>query len=366
MPPKKYRKLDPISHIHKRPDMYVGSIKSKKENDEWTINNLHAENIEFSKKDISYSQGLLRIFVEALSNSIDNVWRSENSETICTSIKVTIDKDTNKVTVWNDGMSIPVEKDDDHNIYIPELIFGHLLSGSNYDDSEDRYTSGRNGLGIKLTNVFSNSFKIKVLDPNSGLLYEKEWKNNMRDSLKEKISKTKNKKGYTEVSWIPDFEKFKLKKYTNNILNLYHRYVYDAAMITGVNVYLNNQKIKVKNLSDYSKLFPNENNEILVLKSKDCNVVLTPSSRTDFEHMAFTNGVYNKDGGVHIEKWSKDIFKPLLQKINKPKKPQLTIKDIKKYFRLFINCKVINPEFSSQSKTYLTSPEVSTKVDKKI
>lgn len=365
MPPKKYQKLDPISHIHKRPDMYVGSIKSKKEVDEWIINNLHSENITFSKKDISYSQGLLRIFVEALSNAIDNVWRSEDSDTVCTTIKVSIDKDTNRVTIWNDGMSIPVEKDEDHGIYIPELIFGHLLSGSNYDDSEDRYTSGRNGLGIKLTNVFSNSFRVKVLDPDNGLLYEKEWNENMRKPLKEKIKKSKNKKGYTEVSWIPDFEKFKLQKYTSNILNLYHRYVYDAAMITGVNVYLNDEKIKIKNLSDYSKLFPNKHDEILTLRSKDCEVVLTPSSRNDFEHMAFTNGVYNKDGGVHIEKWSKDIFKPLLQKINKPKKPQLNMKDIKKFFRLFINCKVINPEFSSQSKTYLTSPEVSTKVDKK-
>ena len=100
--------------------------------------------------------------------------------------------------------------------------------------------------------------------------------------------------------------------------------------------------------------------ELLSFESKDCKVVLTPSKGHDFEHIAFTNGVFNKDGGVHVEQWSESIFRPLLKKINKPKKPQLNIKDIKKFFRIFIDCKVVNPEFSSQSKTYLSAPNVIT------
>ena len=135
-------------------------------------------------------------------------------------------------------------------------------------------------------------------------------------------------------------------------------------MLTGVNVYLNDKKISFKNLTDYAKCY-GEDGEMLSFKSKDCNVVLTPSKGIEFEHIAFTNGVFNKDGGVHVEQWSESIFRPLLTKINKPKKPQLNIKDVKKFFRIFIDCKVVNPEFSSQSKTYLSAPNVTTKVDKK-
>jgi DNA topoisomerase II len=43
-------------------------------------------------------------------------------------------------------------------MYVPELIFGHLLTGSNYDDDEQKVTGGRNGYGAKLANIFSSSF----------------------------------------------------------------------------------------------------------------------------------------------------------------------------------------------------------------
>ena len=119
-------------------------------------------------------------FVEALSNAIDNVWRSNQTSTPCTKIKVTISSETGEISIWNDGCSIPIEKDEEHNVYIPEMIFGQLLTGSNYDDNGKRLTSGRNGLGIKLTNVFSSEFKVEIFDENSGQLYKKTWTNNMR------------------------------------------------------------------------------------------------------------------------------------------------------------------------------------------
>ena len=193
-PKMKYQKLDQIDHIHKRPDMYVGAIKKKKEINEW-IADLKSENPTIIYKDhVTYSPALLRIFIEALSNAIDNVWRSHNTSTPCTKIKVTISQETGETSVWNDGCSVPIEKDDKHGIYIPEMIFGQLLTGSNYDDNEERLTSGRNGLGIKLTNVFSSEFNIEIFDENSGKLYRKTWENNMRNSKKERISTPKGKK----------------------------------------------------------------------------------------------------------------------------------------------------------------------------
>ena len=79
-------------------------------------------------------------------------------------IKVTIDTDSNKITVWNNGKSIPVEMHKKEQVYIPELIFGHLLTSSNYDDSIKKVTGGRNGYGAKLANIFSKTFKVVVAD----------------------------------------------------------------------------------------------------------------------------------------------------------------------------------------------------------
>jgi DNA topoisomerase-2 len=50
----------------------------------------------------------------------------------------------------------------EHNVYIPELIFGHLLTSSNYDDSIKKVTGGRNGYGAKLTNIFSKKFTLET------------------------------------------------------------------------------------------------------------------------------------------------------------------------------------------------------------
>ncbi len=170
----KYEKLDPISHILKRPDMYVGSLKSQKECNEWIANINDINSPIFVKVDeIKYSPALLRIFVEAVSNAIDNVWRSQEANTPCTKIKIDINRETGEIKVWNDGLGIPIEIDEETGIYNPELIFGHLLTSSNYDDDEERLTSGRNGLGIKLTNVFSKSFKIKIFNKENEKSYAK-------------------------------------------------------------------------------------------------------------------------------------------------------------------------------------------------
>ena len=354
----KYEKIDQIEHIHLRPDMYVGSLKPKKFNNEWVSNSKHTKITKTNS--IKYSDGLVRIFVEAISNAIDNVWRSKDTNNTCKNIKITIDKETGETSIWNDGMCIPIEKNTKTNLYNPELIFGHLLTSSNYDDSKDRYTSGRNGLGIKLTNVFSTKFSIDVSDGNKK--YVRTWTNNMRESGNETITSCK-KKGYTHVSWIPDFEKFKMNGYDNNIIKIYNKIVLDTAMITKVNVFLNDEKIQIKSLLDYAKLFGNDNNNYVSMKSSDCEVVITNNDEhEEYEFIPFTNGVFNKDGGVHVDKWTEDIFRPILNKLNKPNKPHITLKDVKKFFRIFINSVVKNPEFTSQSKTCLSHPQVETNV----
>ena len=149
---KTYQKLSQIEHIQKRPGMYIGSIKKTKEFN-WIYDNDFIQ-----EKEITYSPGFLKIFDEILTNALDH---SERSKTL-NCIKVTFDK--NKISVYNNGEGIPVVLHKDYNVYIPELIFGTLLSGSNYDDLEKRTGAGTNGLGSKLTCIFSKEFTIETVD----------------------------------------------------------------------------------------------------------------------------------------------------------------------------------------------------------
>jgi DNA topoisomerase-2 len=348
----KYSKIDPRSHILHRPDMYTGSTRSREVEDYVADTNT----FKINKKNIKISPAILRIFIEPLSNAIDNVARSNKENTPCTTIKVNVNKETGETSVWNDGSSIAIEVDEDEDCYNHSLIFGQLLTSSNYNDTEERYDiSGRNGLGVKLTSVFSKEFSVKGLDPINKKTFHQVWYENMKTTDEPIIGKTKLKKGYTEVKWTPDFTQFNIKGYTQNIIELYCRYVVDASMLTNVNVYFNDVLIPVNNLKDYSRLYSNFNTkDVLYINNKDSQVVITPSSQ--FQAISFVNGVYTSLGGTHVDAWTEAAFRPIVKKLSTGNGFTFNIGDIKKYFRIFVVSHVVNPEFESQSKHRLESP----------
>ena len=372
MPPKtvvdkkRYQKKDQIEHILLRPDMYVGSIRPRsisefvadKTNDGWRI----------YQKEISTSPAILRIFVEALSNAIDNVERSRKTKTPCTKIKISINSVTGETSIWNDGDIVPIEKDAEQDCYNHSMIFGQLLTGSNYEDEEERVVSGRNGLGIKLTNVFSTKFTVKGFDPKAKKTLSQTWTRNMRDTSGPEIIKETNcKLGYTEVSWTPDFEHFALNKgYTEDIIRLYSRYIIDASMLSKVEVYFNDELIPVKTLTQYSALYDTPTDESLLIKIKDAEVLITPAK--EYQAISFVNGVYTRLGGQHVDSWAEALFRPIVDKFNgksaKSKTPKINITDVRQFFRLFVVSTVVRPEFDGQDKNKLESPAVEAVVKK--
>jgi DNA topoisomerase-2 len=371
--PVNYEKLDHITHIHRRPDTYIGSLRLRSNASEW-IASKELDKI-VKEENVTYSDGLLRIFVEPLSNVIDNVWRSRQNKITVSKIKITIDQETGVTQVWNDGIHIPVELHEKEKIYIPELIFGHLMAGSNMDDEEARLSSGRNGLGVKLLNVFSTSFKIEIYDPEKGLLYTQVWKNNMRNREEPKIrSKKTGKTGYCQITWTPDFEKFHMQKYDETIMRLYAKYCMDAAMITKLPVFFNDKKFVFKTMSDYVSIYPivskdgNKDEKVFMeinpwsydTPEYKTSIVIASSLNEESCEIGFVNGVYTSDGGVHTDAVMNELMSNLLPKFSKN---GITAKDLKPHFMIFVNAWVPNPEFSTQSKTKLRSPPMPFKME---
>ena len=356
---KKYVKKDQLSHVLLRPEMYIGAVSLRLSEEYIAIQNKDLS-YEIIKKDIKTSPAILRIFIEILSNAIDNYQRSVENKIPCSYIKVYIDKETGETKVVNDGDFIPIKIDETEKMYNHTLIFGNLLSGSNFDDEQDRYVSGRNGIGATACNIFSKKFTIHALDPDNKKTFEQTWTNNMRDIAEPIIGKAKTSKAYTSISYFPDFEKFGLKGYTDDIISQYMKYIIDTSILTKVKVYFNDNLIPVNNLTLYSKLFDCHTDETISFKGSNSECVLTPSK--EFEMVTFVNGIFTKLGGTHLDAWSDAIFRPLLEKINKKGKPQLNIKDIKQYFRIFVIATVVNPHFESQSKYKLESPKIEASV----
>ncbi len=175
--------------------MYIGS--TKKESSTMWLYNENGGDVEpiIHQKEISYVPGLYKIYDEILVNARDHVIRcKEEKKEACTVIKVNIDKETGKIIVWNNGAGVPVVMHQKENKYVPSLIFGELLAGSNFDDTDKRKVGGMNGLGAKLTNIYSTEFEIETLDAENNKKFYQKFTNNMYDREEPKVTSAKEKK----------------------------------------------------------------------------------------------------------------------------------------------------------------------------
>lgn len=351
-----YVKQDPITHILTRPDMYVGSKSFELQSEYLWVSG------SIVKKEILVSPALTRTFIEILSNAIDNFERGQNNTTSPKMSYIKVNLTPTECEIINDGSVIPIEYNEKEKIYNHTLIFGHLLSGSNYDDSEKRYTSGRNGLGAKLTNVLASSFTVEGVDPSNKEKLAQTWTNNMKDTKGPVITKTTRSTGYTSVKWRWDLNWFGIKGgISQNILDLFGMFVLNAAMITGLNVQLNGEKLPNKP-SKFFELFDGAGADILKLENDHSKVFVSQSRSSEFECFSFVNGIQTKNGGKHVTAWVEAVCRPLIDKLkgrSKKNETSLTLKDVKPFFKFFVITRVPNPEFDGQEKNELKGPSIS-------
>lgn len=361
-----YQKLSQLEHILKRPDTYIGSVEKNKV-EMWCFDN-ETETMKFSE--VTIVPGLYKIFDEILVNAADNKIRDPSMK----NIKVLIDQENNTILVMNDGRGIPVEIHNKENMYIPEMIFGNLLTSSNYDDDQKKVTGGRNGYGAKLCNIFSTEFTVETADQNTCQLYQQTWTGNMSKVSKPKITKVKNKREYTKVTFKPDLSKFNMDALDEDILSVLRRRVYDlCGTVKDCSIYLNEKKLAIKNFKGYVEMYVKAIQEKAPPLALDAGNFLSivheqlnerwevafAVSDGNFNQVSFVNSIATTAGGTHVKYVSDQIIDKLMEELNKKKKgkKKLMIKanQIKSNMFVFVNCLIENPAFTSQTKEQLTT-----------
>jgi len=212
-----YQKKTQLEHILLRPDTYIGSVEAITQ-PLWVF-----ENDQMVHRPVTFVPGLYKIFDEILVNAADNKVRDPSMGTL----KVVIDRANNLISVYNDGRGIPIEIHKEEGVYVPELIFGHLLTSSNYNDAEKKVTGGRNGYGAKLCNIFSTEFTVETAESKSGKKFKQVFKNNMSEKSKPAI--TNSKDDFTRITFKPDLAKFGLTEIDADFEALLKKRVYDLA-----------------------------------------------------------------------------------------------------------------------------------------
>lgn len=339
-----YQKKTPKEHILLRPDTYIGSV----DKDTQTMYVCDGSSGRIVQRTISYAPGLYKIFDEILVNAADNKIRDPRMNTL----KVTIDPARNEISVYNNGKGIPIKVHAKEGIYVPELIFGHLLTSSNYDDDEKKVTGGRNGYGAKLCNIFSTEFTVETADGRQR--YRQRFLNNMDVTEPPAIEGCREE--YTRITFRPDLRRFKMNELDADVVALLQRRVYDmCATLRNVRVFLDGSELGIHSFKEYVHLYVRPEDKVVYQRINDRWELAFTVADDQFGQVSFVNSIATTKGGTHVTHVMDQLVEQVLEAVKKKEKA-LDIKPVhvKSSVFLFVNCLIENPSFDSQTKENLT------------
>ena len=338
-----YKTLSDIDHILLRPEMYAGSTITENI-EKWILGDYG----KFILKKIEYNGFFLKLFDEIISNSIDE---SKRPGTRLNTIKVEVDQENGTIMVHDNG-GIPVEIHKQSKMYVPQLIFGNLRSSSNYDDNDDRTWVGTNGLGAKVSNIFSTRFEVTTADGKNK--FHMVWTNNMKKHTQVEVSRSNSH--FTKIIYTPDLKRFSMDRITDDMLKSIKKRVYELAGCNPeLNICFQGRRIMINSFQDYCNMYLDDNNSLIYEENKDWKIGIAVSRSGNFQQISYVNSVYTYDGGTHIDYVLNQIIPFLREKISRKYKTDILPGQIKNHLFLFVDATIINPSFGSQTKEKMIS-----------
>jgi DNA topoisomerase-2 len=360
-----YQQKTDKQHILDNPDTYIGSVEIVDSN-MWVYNDA-TTSVDF--KTIEYNPGLYKLFDEAIVNARDHVVRMIQSQSqdkkLVTFIETTISSD-GTITIENDGNGIDVAKHPENNLWIPEMVFGHLRTSTNYNKDEKKIVGGKNGFGFKLVLIWSTYGYIETVDHTRGLKYTQEFKSNLDEICPPTITKCKTTKPYTKISFKPDYVRLGLTGLTPDIMGLLKKRVYDIAAVTDhsakkIKVVYNGDVVPVKSFQQYIDLYIGSKDDakrVYESPSERWEYAVGISKTHEFAQVSFVNGICTHKGGKHVDYIMGQITRKICDYIEKKKKVKVNPSTIREQIILFLRCDIENPSFDSQTKDNMNTPSV--------
>jgi DNA topoisomerase-2 len=352
-----YQRKTHREHILSLPDTYIGSIETA------TEEVFVRDGDNFKSATIPVNPGFYKLVDELLVNAHDQVIRLRQKAATAPKgavdpVKnITIKCDAEHFSITNDGEPIDVAEHPEHKVWIPQMIFGELLTSANYNKDEKKLVGGKNGYGVKLVNIFAREMAVEVIDQPRGLAYSQVFKKNMTEIEKPTIKKSKHK-SLVSVSWIPDFARFGMANITEEMQHLIERRVYDLAMTLGkeVKVSWNGTPVKCKNLTEYAKAF---GCDPVVYESPNerWHIAVTDSPTDKQFSMSFVNGIWTSKGGTHVDAIFSQVVNHVVEYLETKKKIKVKPGLVRDNLAVFVTAMIENPSFTSQTKETLTTKQ---------
>ncbi len=354
-----YQKKTLKEHILDLPDTYIGDIATN-----LSQQYLLKEN-EISLKNFYLSLGLMNIIEEILVNAFDRYSRTNKQKAsgikgikTTNEIKVSI-KNKKTISIENNGDGIDIAKHPSEDIWIPQMIFGELLTSGNYNKQEEKITGGKNGYGAKLTNIYSTKFILETVDKKRKLKYTQVFENNMDVKGEPKIENYTDKP-YTKITFTPDYQRFNCEELSDDLCALIKKRTYDMVACSSgkIKVSYNGNPSIINDFNDYISLYIGSDTPRICQTINDrWSIAACLSTLNDggFQQVSFVNGINTNKGGKHVEYITKQIIVNMVKYIEKKKKIKVKENTIKENLMVFVNSVIVNPSFDSQTKETLTT-----------
>ncbi len=342
--------LKGLEAVRKRPGMYIG--------------------------DTDDGTGLHHMIYEVVDNSIDEALAGH-----CKKIEVILNSN-GSVTVKDDGRGIPVDIHKTEKKSAAEVIMTQLHAGGKFDHDSYKVSGGLHGVGVSVVNALSEKLELTI--ERDGKVYFIEFKNG--EAISPLKAKSKSKNSGTEITFFPSKEIFSSTKFSFTIVQKRLREL--AFLNKGIKINLIdkiNKKVRseefqydggisefVEFLDEKRQKLKNKNGNDLfkkpiIVNSKKNSLELECSLKWNSTYSedvhAYTNNIFQKDGGTHLLGFRSALTRVINKYANehnllKKNKVSISGDDIKEGLTCVLSIKIPDPKFSSQTKDKLVSSEV--------
>ena len=350
-----YQRKTHREHILDLPETYIGSTVTATEEVF-----LRDSSGAFKPETIAVNPGFYKLIDELLVNAHDQAIRLRQSGSADQVKKINVLCDPVGFTIENDGEPIDVAEHPEHKVWIPQMIFGELLTSTNYNKDEKKLVGGKNGYGVKLVNIFAKEMKVIVHDKARKLLYQQTFADNMTKIGKPEVTTPKKKPDVLSVAvgWKPDFARFGMTDITESMRRLIERRVWDLAMTLGkdVKVSYNGELVKCRSLVEYAKSFLPDGAPVVSESPNDRWTIVVADSPTDKQFaMSFVNGIWTSKNGTHVDAVTSQVVNHVVEYLDTKKKIKVKPGLVRDNLAVFVTSMIENPSFTSQTKETLTT-----------
>lgn len=368
----------PYEHIYKQPDMYLGSDAASPKMESVLRGGTVAT------EEVVLSSAAKRIFMEFLSNAIDNVIRTRDGARNPGTIKVTMD--SNSVSIYNEGDPFPVEevvwtdtveksvlasgevipaRTVTKKQWLPQKVFTQLHASSNFSEGVERTVVGMNGVGATAGIIFSTSATVAIVDAVRHKSYVQVFENNLKKICDPVITKTTAKTSSVTLTYVLDFARFGMTSWNPDATALFGRMVAEASLVCRIPTRFNEFSWNFTSAKDFGKmLYPNLDEAKMFYFSEGVKPSGLPTTEVLLLDVpggrvfSYVNGIETPDGGVHVDAVLKVLAAAVTGFVSSSQDEpcRLELRDFRRYVSFVLVCNVPSPKFLGQHKSRLESP----------